>query len=525
MARPKPVVVLIFDGWGVAPPSRSNAVSMANPPFFASLISEYPTFTLQAAGEAVGLPFGEKGNSEVGHLNLGAGKIMYQDLPRINKALADGSFFSNSALVDACSLVKKNNTALHYIALISNGGVHGSIDHLMAALELAKKQGVTRVLVHGILDGRDSEFNSGKEFVARVEQKCVELGVGRIASLSGRFYAMDRDLHWDRVGRAYGAIADGTSDKRFDTCAAAIDASYASKVFDEEFVPVVIAPTGATPHSITADDVVVFLNFRADRARELTKAFVEPVVEGLTRPRFIQGLTFITMTEYEAGLPVKVAFPPEVIEYPLARVISEAGLKQLHVAETEKYAHVTYFFNGGNEKAYAGEERVIIPSKQVASYAEKPDMSAREVRDAVVEAIHAAKYDFIVANFANPDMVAHTGDMKATVSALGTCDQALRTIAESVLQAGGVLFITADHGNCEEMLNMNTGEIDKEHSDFPVPFIIVGPRFKKQTTQGAQEHVELSSVTASGVLADVAPTILKIMELPVPKGMTGVSLI
>ncbi len=522
MARPKPVVLLIFDGWGVAPPSRSNALSMASIPFFTSLTKNYQTFTLQAAGEAVGLPFGEKGNSEVGHLNLGAGKIMYQDLPRINKSLSDGSFFSNHTLIEACTRVNTNASTLHIIAIVSNGAVHGSLDHLMAMLELAHTQGVPSLLVHVILDGRDTPFNSGKGFVSQVETKLSELGVGRIASVSGRFYAMDRDNHWERIAKAYSAIAEGVSDVHYSSSAEAIDASYANKVYDEEFVPTLIIPQGGTPHAITSKDAVVFLNYRADRAREITHAFIDPVIDTFPRARYIEDLFFVTMAEYESKLHVKVAFPPELVEYPLARIISEANLTQLHVAETEKYAHVTYFFNGGNENAYTGETRVIIPSKSVASYASAPEMSAHEVRGEVVKALHSSTYDFIVANFANPDMVAHTGDMNATRIGLELCDTLLKEITELTLSMGGVMCMTADHGNCEEMLNLDTGEIDKEHSDLPVPFIIAGENYK---ITPPKQDMELSSAPASGVLADVAPTILAIMELPKPSDMTGMSLV
>lgn len=522
MARPKPVVLLIFDGLGVAPASRANAVSQAKLVNLDSFIRQYETFVIQAAGEAVGLPFGEKGNSEVGHLNMGAGKIIYQDLPRINKALSDGSFFTDPVFKEACNFVKTNGSTLHVISLASNGAVHGSIDHLFAFLELAKSEGVVSILVHVILDGRDAPFDSGRGFVADIEKKLKESGVGRIASLSGRFYAMDRDNHWERTEKAYLAMAEGMAEKKFPSALEALDDSYSRKVYDEEFTPSVITTDTNEAHKVSSNDVAVFLNYRADRSRQLTKAFVIPGLEKFPRPRFITGLTFITMTEYESNLPVRVAFPPEVIKLPLSKVLSDEGLNQFHVAETEKYAHVTYFFNGGNENPYPQEDRAIVPSKSVESYASKPEMSAGEVKDQLLKAIKQGKYDFMVANFANPDMVGHTGDLTATVKALEICDGIMGEIVKLVLSLGGAVLITADHGNCEEILNLETGEIDKEHSDKPVPFIIIGENYKRVNPLDLSD---LSSAVPSGVLADVAPTILKIMELAKPQDMSGVSLI
>lgn len=524
--KKKPVVLLILDGWGAAPPSRSNAITMAKTPAMSSLVKTYPAMTLQASGEAVGLSWGEIGNSEVGHLNLGSGKLVYQNLPRINKSISDGSFFENEKFLEAIDRAKKNKGDLHLMGLISTGGVHSHLDHLFALLELCQREKFKNVYIHGFLDGRDMPYNSGIDFVEKIKAKCEELGVGEIATLSGRFYAMDRDNHWERVVTAYNAIAKGESKEKYNDPIEAVRASYDIKIYDEEFLPAVITDESGRPVSQVKDkDSVVFFNFRSDRGRELTKVFVLPGFDKFEREYF-KNLFFVTMTEYEKDLPVEIAFPPETIDEPLARVISEAGKKQLHIAETEKYAHVTFFFNGGIEKEFAGEERVLVPSPRVASYADKPEMSAKEVAKKVAEAVLADKYDFIVVNFANGDMVGHTGNLKATIKAVETVDACVGKITEAVLAKDGVTLVTADHGNAEELVNMQSGDIDKEHSTYPVPLVIVSREWEGKNA-GFQEvpNGDLSLVQPAGLLSDVAPTIIKIMGLKQPKSMSGKALI
>jgi 2,3-bisphosphoglycerate-independent phosphoglycerate mutase len=523
--RPKPVVLMILDGWGAAPPSKSNAITIAKTPAVSSFIKTYPAMTLQASGEAVGLSWGEIGNSEVGHLNLGSGKLIYQNLPRINKLISDESFFENEKFLEAIEHAKKNKSKLHLMGLISSGGVHSHIDHMFALLDLCAREKFKEVYIHGFLDGRDMPYNSGIDFINKIQAKTAELKIGKIATLSGRFYAMDRDNHWDRIALAYDAMVNGKSAETFADPVEAIEASYGKKIYDEEFVPTVITH-GNKPIALIEDkDSLIFFNFRADRAREITKAFVLPGFEKFPREYF-KKLDFVCMTEYEKDLPASVALETEQIEQPIARVISANGLKQLHIAETEKYAHVTFFFNGGTEKEFGGEERILVPSPRVASYVEKPEMSAKEVTKKLVEAVIADKFDFIVVNFANCDIVGHTGDLKATVKAVETVDSCVKKIVEVVLAKGGVALITADHGNAEELVNMQSGEIDKEHSTYPVPFIIISKEWEGENA-GLREvpNGDLSLVQPSGLLSDVAPTILKIMNLPQPEEMTGRPLI
>ncbi|MFA5133906.1 MAG: 2,3-bisphosphoglycerate-independent phosphoglycerate mutase [Patescibacteria group bacterium] len=523
--RPKPAVLMILDGWGIAPPGEANAISQAKTPVINRLIATYPAMTIAASGTEVGLRAGEMGNSEVGHLNIGAGRVYYQTLPRINKAISDGSFFSNQALSSACQTAKKNKSKLHFIGLVSPGGVHSHQEHLYALLELAKEQKVKDVFVHAFMDGRDTIYNAGKDFIGKLQDKMKELKVGKIASMSGRFYAMDRDNHWDRVEKAYLAMAQAVGPATKDPIKA-LEASYAANVFDEEFVPMVVQGRFGKPIATIEDgDVVVFFNFRADRARQMTKVFVADDFNGFKidkRPK----VYFVAMTDYEKDLQVPIAFPPDLISECLAKVISDHGLRQLHIAETEKYAHITFFLNGQKEDQFAGEDRAIIPSPHVPSYDQKPEMSARELADRVIKEIKEEKYDFIAINFANADMVGHTGDVKATIRGVEVLDKCVGDIIEQVLLFGGVAFITADHGNGEELANLQTGEKDKEHSTNPVPFIIVGEKFEGQN-MGLPEGVgsDLSLVPPVGILGDIAPTILKVMELPHPPEMTGHALI
>lgn len=516
---------MILDGWGVAPASRTNAISLAKTPTLENLVKTYPAMTLQASGEAVGLSWGEMGNSEVGHLNLGSGKLVYQNLPKIDKAVSDGSFFENEKFLAAVDHAKKNRSSLHLMGLVSSGGVHSSIEHLYALLELCAKEKVKNVFVHAFLDGRDMPYNSGVDFISKLQQKMSEFKVGRIATISGRFYAMDRDNHWDRIALAYDAMANGKSERTFADPIEAVEESYGRKVYDEEFVPAVIMESGAPIATVKDGDSLIFFNFRSDRAREISKAFVLPGFDKFPR-EYLSDLYYVAMTEYEKDLPMEVAFPQETIAQPLAKIVSDAGLGQLHIAETEKYAHVTFFFNGGQEEPFPGEERMLVPSPRVPSYAQKPEMSAKEVTKKIVEAVMAEKYDFIVVNYANGDMVGHTGDLKATVKACQVVDDCVRQVTETVLGKGGVVLITADHGNAEELENMQSGQPDKEHSTYPVPFIIVGKEWEGKTA-GFPEvpNSDLSLVQPSGLLSDVAPTVLSVMGLAAPEEMTGKSLI
>lgn len=524
MPRPKPVVLAILDGWGVAPANDGNAVARAALPHMDQFIREYPVMSLSAASNEVGLSFGDMGNSEVGHLNIGAGRVYYQSLPRVSASIADGSFFQNHAFLQAAEHVRTNKSALHLLGLVSPGNVHASEDHCYALLEFAKRERIKEVYIHVMLDGRDMSYNSGIDFVRRLLEKTKELKRGKIATMSGRFYAMDRDNRWDRIEKVYRAMTEGKADAYAPDPVEAIEASYAREVYDEEFVPTVIGKGGSPTAVVRDNDAAIFFNFRPDRARELTQAFVLPSFAKFER-QYIQNLFFVTMTEYEKEIPVTVAYPPVVIHQCLAEVVSGADLKQLHIAETEKYAHMTFFLNGTVEAPFPGEERKIIPSPPVASYAEAPEMSAREIAKETVKAIESDEYDVIFVNFANADMVGHTGDFAATVKGCETIDECLGSIAEHVLAKGGVLLVTADHGNAEEMINLQTGKRDKEHSTNPVPFLIIGEAYRGQAgPSGDLPEGDLSLLRPVGVLADVAPTMLKIMELPQPAEMTGRSL-
>lgn len=535
--RPKPVVLVILDGWGIAPESAGNAISQAKTSNLDKYCQGYFCTTLQASGEAVGLPYNEMGNSEVGHLNIGAGRIVYQDLPRINKSITEENFFTNSIFLNACKNTQKNNSNLHLIGLLSNGGVHASVDHLYALLELAKQQKVKpastrggsstrggKVFIHAILDGRDMAYNSGVDLIRDLQNKIKKIKIGKIATISGRWWTMDRDNRWDRTEVAYNTIVHGNGKDSFNDPIMAVEGSYKNKVYDEEFKPVVITNKAGKPLTkINNNDSVIFFNFRADRARQLTKVFTLPSFNKFDRGEYLKDLHFVTMTEYDKNLPVEVAYPAEVITHPLARIISENHLKQLHIAETEKYAHVTYFINGGREEIFEGEDHVLVPSPSVENYATTPDMSANEIKTRVMKEMSNNKYDFIVINFANPDMIAHTGDIKATVRALETVDKCVNDIVEGVLSLNGVAIITADHGNAEALINLQTGEIDKEHSTAPVPCMVIGRNFiNPEHTSG---KIDLTLLTPSGVLADIAPTILKIMKLKKGEDMTGRSLV
>lgn len=516
---PKPVVLVILDGWGVAPATVGNAVAAAETPNFRRYTQMYKTLILQASGEAVGLPFGGPGNSEVGHTNLGAGRIVYQTLPRITQSIWAGNFFSNPVFLGACEHVQRYRSALHLMGLVSSGGVHSYIEHLSALIELAKREKVLALYLHIFLDGRDTEYNSGINFVTQLQEGLATLGLGRIATISGRFYALDRDEHWERIEMAYKALVKGEAEKRTTDPMQAVKDSYQNGVYDEEFIPTVITDDRGKPVGLIRDnDTIIFFNFRGDRARELTKAFVEADFRGFRRT-VLKNIFFVTMTEYEKGLPVRVAFPPEMISNPLPKILSDAGMKQLHIAETEKYAHVTFFFNCGREAPFPGQDNILVPSPRIPSYALKPEMSAHEVTNKLTQAIKLSRYNFILVNYANADMVGHTGVFEAGIKAVEKIDKCLGQVVDLVISQGGVALLTADHGNAEEMIDLQTGEIDKEHSNNPVPCIIVGKDFISSSARS--KAPDLSTMTPAGILADVAPTILKIMGLEKPKEMNG----
>ncbi len=524
--RPKPTVLIILDGWGVASPSSGNAISQANPQFFNKMVNEFPTGVLQASGEGVGLGWGEMGNSEVGHLNIGAGRIVYQNLMKISKSIEDGSIYNNKALNSVINYVNTNNSQLHLIGLISDGGIHSHISHLYGLLEMIKTKNVKKVFIHAILDGRDTKYNDAINLISRLINKLKSLGIGKIATLSGRFYAMDRDNHWERIEKVYTMMTTGKAERSFFDPIEAISKSYEKENFDEEFIPTVI--TDKNKQALTTvqeNDGVIFFNFRPDRARELTKAFVLPSFDKFKRS-YLKKLKFVTLTEYEKGLPVEVAFVKTNIKNTLGEVISKNKLTQFHIAETEKYAHITYFLNGGREDPFPLEDNVIIPSPRVSSYAKAPEMSAKLITKRTVEEIIKDKYDFIAINFANTDMVGHTGDIPATIKAVKTVDSCLKEIVELVLIKDGAVVIVADHGNAEDMINQRVGEIKKEHTNNPVPFIVIKKDlYQKDTKMLHPIDKDLSYLRPVGVLADVAPTILKIMELEKSSDMNGISLI
>lgn len=521
MEKPAHIILIVLDGWGVAQPSIGNAITTAKLETVDNIIRQFPVYTIQASGESVGLPWGEQGNSEVGHLSLGAGRIIYQNLPRITKAITDGTFVDNSAFLQAMNKAKLNNSKLHLIGLVSDGGVHSYNEHLYALLEMAKINDVEQVYVHVVLDGRDTPKDSGRLYVEKLLKVMNKLQFGSIASLSGRFYTMDRDNHWERTQVAYDAMVEGQSKNTHNDPLQAIVDSYQAGVFDEEFYPTVITVNGQALATIDDKDSIIIFNFRPDRVRQITKALVMDEFSGFSRNR--KDLLVVTMTEYEKNLPVQVAFSQIMIGDPLAKLLSDNGLQQLHIAETEKYAHVTYFFNGGREDAWPGEDHLMVSSPRVDSYAQKPEMAAAEITKKVLNALASKKYQFILINFANADMVAHTGDLAATIESLEFLDRCLGQIIELSLHQGGITMITADHGNAEEVIKLKTGKIDKEHSTNPVPFVLIGKQWQGQPT--VKSLSELYLLTPVGVLADIAPTILKLFHIDKPPQMTGQPLV
>jgi 2,3-bisphosphoglycerate-independent phosphoglycerate mutase len=512
MNKSKPCLLMILDGWGIGSAGEGNAVHLARTPFLDELVTRYPNTHLQCAGPAVGLPEGIMGNSEVGHLNIGAGRIVYQDLLRIDRAIADGSFFRNEILTTVMSTVRERGSALHLLGLVSDGGVHSQLDHLLALVDMADQKGLERVFVHAILDGRDTPPDSGVGYLTRLQEYLDAVGCGKIATVCGRYYAMDRDSRWERVEKAYRLYVQGKGRAVLNPVSALTD-SYLREETDEFVKPMVVTDENHVPLTMVAEgDGVIFFNFRADRAREITRALTVPDFDGFRREVVPNLCGYVCMTLYDEKLTLPVAYPPVRLTGLLGEVISLNGLRQLRIAETEKYAHVTYFFNGGEEKPFRFEDRCLIPSpREVATYDLKPEMSAAEVTAALIERLTSNRYDLIVLNFANMDMVGHTGILEAAVKACETVDRCVRQIVERVAGLGGVTMITADHGNSEKMID-ERGGAHTAHTLNPVPFILV---------DDSRRGVDLRP----GVLADIAPTILDIMGIEKPPEMTGTSLL
>ncbi len=506
--------LIILDGWGISNCKKYNAIEQANIQNFRRLLEIYPNTALRANGLDVGLPEGQMGNSEVGHLNIGAGRIVYQDLTRITRDIQNGDFFKNEALVYALEKAKTEGKALHIMGLLSDGGVHSHITHLYALLEMAKRFNLPHVYIHVFLDGRDTPLANALVYIKELEEKILELNTGKIATVSGRYYAMDRDKRWERTEQAYNAIVLGEGVKA-DSAVKAVEASYILKETDEFVRPTVIIDSKGEPvGTVKEGDSIIFFNFRPDRARQLTKAFVDKDFEGFKRKKGYFRVYFVCMTRYDDEIrDVKVAYEPEIIKNTLGEIISRNKMKQLRIAETEKYAHVTYFFNGGEEKPFPGEDRILIPSPKVPTYDLKPEMSAYEVTETVIEKINNKEYDFIVLNYANPDMVGHTGNYEAAVKAVEFVDDCLNKVITAIDEQNGTAIIVSDHGNCEQMAYYETGEPYTAHSSNKVPFILVSRKLKD------------CRLREGGILADIAPTILDIFAIEKPEEMTGSSLI
>ena len=501
----KPVALIIMDGFGINPDTYGNAIKAAKTPNLTRLFAENPYTTIGASGLDVGLPDGQMGNSEVGHTNIGAGRVVYQMLVKISKSIKDGDFFDNKVLLGAMENCKKNGSALHLIGLVSDGGVHSHIEHLFGLVEMAKRNGIDKVYVHALMDGRDVPPTSGVEYMRQLVDELAKIGVGRVATVMGRYYAMDRDFAWDRVEKAYAAMVYGEGVKESDPVKA-LEHSYANDVTDEFVVPAVIDPEG----TIHANDSVVFFNFRPDRARQITRTFVDEAFDGFTRRNGFFPLHYVCMTAYDATMPnVTVAFPTQELTHTMGEVISEHGMTQLRIAETQKYAHVTFFYNGGEERTFPGEDRILIQSPDVPTFDLQPEMSAYPVCDAVCEQILAGKYDMIILNFANCDMVGHTGVFDAAVKAVEAVDTCVGRVVDAVLQMGGVALITADHGNADKMYEPD-GSPFTAHTTNPVPLCMVGKTGK---------------LREGGRLADLSPTMLDIFGIEKPAEMDGESLI
>ena len=507
----KPVVLMILDGYGLNDNCDHNAVCEGKTPVMDQLMSQCPFVKGNASGLAVGLPDGQMGNSEVGHMNMGAGRIIYQELTKITKSIEDGDFFEVPEFLQAIENCKKNGTALHMWGLVSDGGVHSHNTHIYGLLELAKRNGLDRIFVHCFLDGRDTPPASGKGFVEALEAKMKEIGVGKVASVMGRYYVMDRDNRWDRVERAYNALTKGEGNKA-ESASAGIQTSYDAEVYDEFVQPLVVTEAGKPVATVSDGDSVIFFNFRPDRAREITRAFCDDEFKGFAREKRLN-LTYVCFTDYDETIKHKlVAFKKGSIANTFGQFLADNGMTQARIAETEKYAHVTFFFNGGVEEPNKGEDRILVPSPKVATYDLQPEMSAPIVCDKLVEAIKSGKYDVVIVNFANPDMVGHTGIEAAAIKAIETVDACVGRTVDAIKETGGVLFICADHGNAEQLLDYETGEPFTAHTTNPVPFVLVNadPAYK---------------LREGGCLADIAPTLIELLGLKQPEEMTGKSLL
>jgi 2,3-bisphosphoglycerate-independent phosphoglycerate mutase len=511
--RPKPIVLTVLDGWGYRAETKGNAIALARKPNYDRLLKDFPNTLIHTSGPAVGLPEGQMGNSEVGHLNIGAGRIVHMDITRVDELISSGQFFRQLLLLEA--MERGRDSQLHLLGLVSDGGVHSHINHLFALLQMARENKVARVFVHCFMDGRDTPPNSGIDFLRQLEQKMREFGVGQIATVIGRYYAMDRDNRWERIEKAYRAMVHGDAESKFADPIAAMQASYEKGVTDEFVLPAVITTKAApgkpaVPRATIRDsDAAIFFNFRADRARQITRALIEPGFKGFADTARPANLTFIAMTQYEKNWPwLRYIIAPEKLEHILANVFADLQFKNLRVAETEKYAHVTYFFNGGVEKPFPGEERILVPSPKVPTYDLKPEMSAAGVADAVIHAIEKGDFDAIIMNFANADMVGHSGKLEAAIKACETVDECLGRIFQSLRPRGGAWIITADHGNAETMIDPVTGGPHTYHTTNPVPFILVSEDARAQLKTG-------------GSLRDIAPTMLGVLDLAEPSEMTG----
>lgn len=506
-----PLVLVILDGWGLAEKKEGNAIAQARTPNMDRLLEKYPSTVLESSGEAVGLPDGQMGNSEVGHLNLGAGRVVFQELTRISRSIKDGSFYNNDVLLNAVEHVREKGTALHLMGLLSDGGVHSHIEHLYALMELARDQGIKNVFIHAFLDGRDVPPDNALEYIIPLEERIKKMETGAVATVMGRYYAMDRDRRWDRTEKAYRAMVLGEGFK-VKSAEEAVKKGYARGETDEFIQPSVVVDSGGMPVAkINNGDAVIFYNFRPDRARQITRAFVDEEFDGFERPKDCPRVHYVCMTQYDKTIKAPVAFKPQVLVNTLGEVLSYHNLKQLRLAETEKYAHVTFFFNGGVERPNPGEERILIPSPKVATYDLKPEMSAYEVTKAFQEQLEKEKYHVIIMNYANPDMVGHTGIMEAAVKAVEAVDDCVGKVVTATLNKGGTVIVTADHGNAEVMQD-ESGEPHTAHTTDPVPFILVRPD---------GNNIKLRR----GRLEDVAPTILQLLEIPQPEEMTGKALI
>lgn len=522
----KKIALVILDGFGIAPGGRGNAIGLAQTPTINYMVQNFPALTLQASGPLVGLPWGEMGNSEVGHLNIGAGRIVGQDLPRITASIQSGAFFKNPVFLEAIEHSLKNNAGLHLMGLVSPGGVHSFDEHLYALISMASEHGQKRVFIHMFTDGRDTEPKIALDSINKLNQRIERVGAGKIATITGRFYAMDRGGHWGQSLMTYRALVDGQGDTARST-EDAVEKAYAAQIFDEMIKPTVIIDEQAQPVGKIGDnDAVVFINFRSDRAIQLSQLFIQPeAVPQEFRVRPLQNLYFATMTQYTPDLPAHVAFSYLDLKNNLAQVLAEKHMTQFHIAESEKYAHVTAFFNCGVTEKYPGEERMIVSSPEnTKNYVDHPEMSAEKLTDFLTQKISATKTNFFLANFANPDMVGHTGNLRAAVEAVEFIDKCLKKIMDACLEQDAALIITADHGNVEQMINSRTGDIDKDHTTNPVPFLLVAKDFKFSIPTHS-DYLSLSARVPAGVISDIAPTILELFGLPKPAEMTGIGLL